>query len=54
MLIVLIAEKKDSVLCIWFNYSQVVYYSVNTTKTRNGLNVFPKYCQLNLTKQSFK
>ena len=26
----------------------------NTRKTRNGSNVFPKYCRLNLTKQSFK
>ena len=26
----------------------------STRKTRNGSNVFPKYCRLNLTKQSFK
>ena len=26
----------------------------NTRKTRNGSIVFPKYCRLNLTKQSFK
>ena len=26
----------------------------NNRKTRNGSNVFPKYCRLNLTKQSFK
>ena len=26
----------------------------NTRKTRNASNVFPKYCRLNLTKQSFK
>ena len=26
----------------------------NTRRTRNGSNVFAKYCRLNLTKQSFK
>ena len=64
MLIVLIAEKKDSrysgVGLIILEYSRIVCYSElpipksNTRKTRNGLNVFPKYCQLNFAKQSFK
>ena len=38
-------------------FGHILHQSIlksNTKQTRNGSNVFLKYCRLNLTKQSFK